>query len=675
MKKRNQNINNLPLKLALTFGISLFCSTLTFAQGNPLDPTGGGGGGEVIVDEPQNTGLPAIFEGEGLRLSIEQVDGNTGNIRGSLTMNGSVFPFNAQSTSASSFSGQFDASGQRFDFTAENDSQGNILFRTGSTTYRLQPANAGGGGGGDVPPPNPPAGNSIAGTWSGTASDTTDDGQPVTFPVKMTINSAGNGSITADVQSTVPYPTGDGQTVSVEITGRFTGRSSGNNRYELHTSNLTGKANGQTMPLGESGMRLELSADGKTINGWVGDDEEGWSPMQLQRQGRIVQPDPRPVVNDPHRQRTTVPQGTVEFEKVTLRDSGMDNMISHTFLKPKGWQVQGGQQWNPQLYKDFVHLNLAVTANDGRQMRVYPGGFYEDSNIYEVSQRMGLSQQSQRPQPGQPLMNGMSNMPVPQSASEYVSKILLPAHRPQATNVQVIGETDLPILKRQMDEMMKPLVQQMQIGDQQLRQMGGNVQTTMNAFAQRVRVSYTENGQSFEEDIYVTGWIMDAANDMFQNGMIVHQWNWMVIDPRGLRAPAGQLDQNTPLLESMHLSVQQDPKYMAVIMSIRNKIAKQEMDALIKRGEIARKGREEAWRIHQEGVRAQQVARDKNHDDFIDMIRDVDKFQDIDGSTVKLPSVYSNVYSNGNGGFIMTNDPIDPNDGSLERWERINPKR
>ncbi|MGI9012854.1 MAG: hypothetical protein ACR2GY_01230 [Phycisphaerales bacterium] len=668
-------MNYQTLFLSLIFATSVAFAPLAFAQGNPLDSSGGGGSNS---NQSKDDGLPAYFKGDGLMLSIEHVDPATGIISGQLSMSGNTYPYRGEPVTGKSFAGQFDAGGEKFDFSLENQPDGRVIFTTGQSNYRLAPTKPTGqsGGGQDTPTANV----AFIGDWAGSGQDVAENGQPLNFPVKISIAQSNRGSMTADFKSTVDYPVGNGQTVPVTISGQFSGSFSGGTSIELQAHEVTTQANGQSMSMGAQTLRLTIEQNATTLSGSVGNDTEGWTPIQLQRVNGPVS-----NINNTgggsggglnQNRNSTPPDPQVILEKVELRDPGMDNMVSHTLLKPKGWTVEGGQQWNPQLYQDFVHLNLAVSSNDGRQFRVYPGGVYEDSNIYEISAEMGATQGSQRPKPGQPLMNGKTHMPLQNSVSDYVTNILIPMHRPQAQNVRVVHAEQLPALRQQIDEVLAPVIANMQQGDEQLRQMGARVQTTFNSFAERVRITYQENGQNFDEEIWVLGTVMDNANDMFQNGQIVHMYNWTVMDPRSVRAPAGQLDAARPLIDAVSLSLQENPRYSAILMDIRARINKQEMDALIKRGEIARKGREDAWDIYQSGVQSKQASDERLHDSFNDMIQDIDKFHDTDGSSVRLPSLYSNVYSNGEGGYLLTNDPVlNPDDVTNQRWERINPAR
>lgn len=685
---------------ALLLVLSVTCGGLfepnAHAQGNPLDRPAGGGDDAAFE-------LPIYFEGDGLTVGIERIDEKTGQIAGRLMLGDNVFDYTAAYETETLVRGTFQAGEDSFEFTAEEDVKTAVItFTTGETTYRLRevktpteplpkpkPSNPldGGDGGGQPVQPQTPAnaeggGNAIIGTWKGSGTDQLEDGTPLTFPIELTIARSQDGGLTADLRSAVDYPVAPGEVVVVTVTGRFSGRApDAGAMVELHAADVTATAQGERASIGAQAIRLQ-PVQGTTVTGTMGNDRDGWTPIELEKQGG-ASPHVNPstsnnVPTDPTRDRQPVsaPQGTVVLEKVSLRDPGMDNIESHTLLKPQGWQVQGGQQWNVQAFRDFVHLNLRVTAPDGRELAVYPGGFYEDSNVYEISRQLGA--QVQPPQPGQVTGDGITHMPLPESASAYVTNVVIPTNRPGAQNVRVVTTTELPQIARQVEELMAPVMRNAERDDQQLRQMGAQIQRELSIIAERVRLAYTENGQAFEEDVWVVGSVQHTAQLLQQGMPMTHIYHWTMNDPRGVRAPAGQLDEARALIEAISLSIQRNPHYAAVIMDLQHKINMQQLDALARRGEIARQGREEAWNTYQKGVRKQQAAQIENNRKFLDYIRDVDHFRDTDGSTVNLPSLYSNVYSNGNGEYILTNEPTyDPNDdpNSLERWERINPAR
>ncbi|MEQ8765473.1 MAG: hypothetical protein RL885_16210 [Planctomycetota bacterium] len=654
------------LVLAVAFG---FAVDRTSAQDNPLDP-------------PKKIST-RYFEGDGLIVSLQRLEGTSGRVQGQIRLGDQVFPYTGTTSGESSFAGEFRAGDKKFAFTASRSEGEKWTFVTGSSSYSIEsvdrPSRPFPDASAQGRSPKAEPSGTFTGTWKGTGKDEADDGTPLTFPVTIDIVSSPQGELTAELRSTVDYPVGPGQTIPIEVTGRFTGRTASGAKVELSAREVLATTQGQSESLGAQTLRLEMSSDGR-MKGTVGNPVEGWTPLQLRREKVTAAPDRERAGDDrsdgsqnARRESAVALPARMVFEKVTLRDPGVNGMESHTLLKPKGWEVEGGPQWNPRAFRDFVHMSLRVRSGDGRELAVYPGGFYEDSDVYEIGARMGAT--GGRPKPGTVTTDGIVHMPLPESASDYVTQIVLPAHRPQARSVRVIDRTPLPDVEQRMRTVMEPVLEQAQRNDAQLRQMGANAQTTMSIVAERVRIAYEEAGRAFEEDVWVLGSVQRSAQQM-PNMPMVNTVHWIMTDPRGVRAPAGQLDPARPILEAISLSLQPNPRYSAVLMHLRNKINQQQLDALTKIGEINRRGQQEAWEIYQSGVKEQQASSDRLQESFNDYIRDVDDFQDVDGSSVKLPSLYSYVYSNGQGEYVLTNEPtFDPNDGASERWQRIDPDR
>lgn len=658
---------------SLLVALAIFLAAPAVAQGNPLDRK------QPPPTPDQALDLPVYFEGDGLIVSIERVDTSNGRVEGRVMLGENAFPHSGTVTPDGTITGAFVANGEEYDFTAVENDDDSVTFTTGDTSYTMQqvarPSRA-------LPAektrrtPERTASDVLTGEWRGTGTDQAEDGTPMTFTITLVITRTAQGSVAAELQSNVAYPVGNGQTVPIDLRGRFTGPAA-EGALELRSPEVTASANGQTDSLGAQTLRLQPKGGG-VISGRLGNDVEGWSHFEVRKQQT---PAPAGGPDDANQPRTTpnatpatAPQGTVVLEQVRLEDPGLNNMVSHTLLKPQGWQVQGGQQWTPQAFRDFVHLNLRVAAADGRGIAVYPGGFYEDSNIYEITAQMGG--RNMRPQPGQVLNSGIRHMPLPGSAGEYVTNVLFPINRPQATNLRVVNTTQLPPVQQQIEAMFAPVIENARRGDQQMRQMGGYSETTGSVLAERVRVAYQEQGQAFEEDVWVLGFIQLSAEKTQPDMPIVHTAHWTMFDSRGIRAPAGQLDRARPLLEAISLSIQENPRYAAVIMDLQQRINRQQIDTLRRRGEITRQAQEEAWATHQAGVRQREESNDRMHDHFMEYVQDIDRYQDVDGQTVKLPGLYSHVYSSGDGKYLLSNEPtLDPNDISQQRWERINPKR
>lgn len=540
-----------------------------------------------------------------------------------------------------------------------------------------------------------PAAGTIAGEWAGTMSEVMDDGQTMRSPISITLAEGSHGGCTADVRVDVRMPGQDGRMYDVRATGRFQGGvQNGRGSLRANDTTMTVLQTGETGSMGA--QQLEFTVSGGTISGRLGNDDEGWSEFQATRTspppGRpggsntggfgSHTPDPRghnayeeqswdsgrgasAELGRPVAARGEKSAASVTLEPVTLTDPTMGNAPSHTLLVPVGWQRRGGVRWNPpQLYQDMVHLDLRVSAPDGTGFGYYPGANYTWSDVYEINAMLGVPGSGPPPQPGQITSDGLMFMPMPQTTGDYVQSMLIPQQRPGATDVRVTEASEMPEVIATLREMLAPTMQSIQQNNAMMGQYGG--QMSMSPFADRVRVTYTENGQRFEEDVFVTGYVIVSQIPM-ANGQAATMARWGVEDVRTVRSPAGR-DANRAIADAASLSVRPDPKWLATVIDMRAQINKTVSDGIAERGRINRQAMEESFRRHQETVKAREASNDRLHHQFINYIRDVEDYRTPSGSVVQLPNQYNNAYMNGQGQVVMTNTPMSSTSG----WTQLN---
>ncbi len=530
----------------------------------------------------------------------------------------------------------------------------------------------------------------FSGSWSGTATEQMDDGSMGRSPIRLTVARTGDG-YSADIVLEMTMPMANGQMANIRATGQFRGAAqSGQLLMRASDTTMTITQTGESASLGP--QQLTAQVNGATMTGRIGSDYDGWTTFNATRQGgtnQIQRADPvreggqwggsggasrleRPRGNG----GGSVPSGgsapSVTLEPVTLRDQGMGNVTSHTLLAPKGWQVQGGPVWSrPELYQDFMHLNLRVTGPDGSALSVYPGGIYQWSDIYEINANAGLMDRTQIPRPGQTLPEGLTFMPMPQTTAGYALQHVIGKHRPNATNVQVVEAKELTDILAIAREQARGQYESIEQDNARTRQMGMGGGTQLTQFADKVRVTYQENGQAFEEELYVVGWAMMSQIAMAGNqGPMMSKAVWSVTDVSGARTPVGVANQR-PVVEAIGLSLRPDPRWQAMIIQLRNQIAKGVMDGIVKRGEINKAAMDAAWESHQQAVRSQSESTDRINTKFVNAMREVDDYASTDGTTVQLPSHYNNVYTDGQGGYILSDTIIE--DAYLTRINPVNP--
>lgn len=326
---------------------------------------------------------------------------------------------------------------------------------------------------------------------------------------------------------------------------------------------------------------------------------------------------------------------------VTLRDPQAGDIESHTLLLPEGWTLEGGPTWSPQTFRSFAHLDLRASGPDGLGISVYPGMMYShlEADLMPPIQPGGVD-------------NGTIFMPVPGTVMDYITEILLPQHRPGAQDVRIVDVAERPETYRMLEVITEPVFESVRQNDA----FTGS-QSEFQIVASQVRIAYTEDGAEYEEDLYLQGSVQQTLTSEFGLGDILRSL-WWIDDVSSVRAIAGTLDDAKPLLEPLRLSIRQTPEHAALITELHQRILRSEADSLRRAGEIWRDNQQEIIDIHAEAVASRQAASDEANHDFLNYIRETEDYEDLDGSRVTLPAYYDRVLSNGEGGYILTDDHL-----------------
>lgn len=354
----------------------------------------------------------------------------------------------------------------------------------------------------------------------------------------------------------------------------------------------------------------------------------------------------------------------VVMRKHSITDPGMNNAVANTILIPKGWTTEGGMiRPAPQLYSMPVLVDFKVKAPDGRQIHFFP------SLIFQFDFANGGGQNMQ------PTLEGNIYLPLPESPGQWLMDMAQLNPDPTINNLQLVSEEVVPDLTQQLQQMRAANYQQAQQSSQNNAWMG--LQTAYDTQATKVVITYTQNGQPFEETLFIVWqYNVDLKQGQLAWGM------WSIDMMRSLRGKPGTDYLNDPVMAAVIKSIQTNPawqqemnKYWAELARIRHKGAVQ---------------RNKDWQAHNQkmqsinndinniivGGHANRTAiRDAGYAKSIDAIRDETAYTNTAGETVKLPSFYDHVYSDGNGNYLLHNDALyEPNADpahSAHNWQRI----
>ena len=335
--------------------------------------------------------------------------------------------------------------------------------------------------------------------------------------------------------------------------------------------------------------------------------------------------------------------GTLRFRKVSVIDR--PDMIGgevETFLCPADWQVEGGIIWRENPTRP-------VTSH----LRVFnPGGLeqLESFPTLMFSYGAGLGPSTSFPI-GSNYM-GTEVRPPARNAIQYIKEILFPRYR-AGVGAELIGEQELP--------------QWAQAAAAQTEQSPG---TQIVFSAGRVRIAYTYAGQAVEEDLYCIVQTMSfgAAGRMSytQNGERAH----------GMRAARGQLDQKTPIMQTIVTSVQVNLQWFNKYTQVWQALYRMQMQRIKTAGRmsqiISQTHNEISDTMHQSWQR-RQASEDRIHKQWTQSMRGVEEYHNpIEGRPVELPGGYREAWINGNGEYILSDNPnFNPNVQAGGDWRKL----
>jgi hypothetical protein len=350
------------------------------------------------------------------------------------------------------------------------------------------------------------------------------------------------------------------------------------------------------------------------------------------------------------------PAAAVRFREHKFTDPGLHNMVAMTILAPSDWKMEGELMRLPvQYYNSPLAFDVKFTAPDGRQARFLPSMSFE----------FGSPQNNQRFQKLSPTQSGNLFYPLPESPGSWIAELARDYPAPGVTNFRVVSEQMIPDLTqklRQQNASVYQMIQQINLQDQQMRaQFGGgfSYQVSFDTQATKVEVAYEENGRRFRETILIN-WAVYAN---YLNGQL-NGGNWSVIEMRSARGPEGHDHLNDPQIMAVFQSARANPRWTAEMQrywqklaEIRNKGARDRQASWQKHNAKMQQIRNETTEIINSGWSERQAIQERGAERFRDVIMDEQAYRLPDGEKVKLPSFYDNAYTNGNGEYILSNDP------------------
>jgi hypothetical protein len=329
-------------------------------------------------------------------------------------------------------------------------------------------------------------------------------------------------------------------------------------------------------------------------------------------------------------------QGTpqaLKFTRLSVKDPGINNIEAVSFLIPSGWKAEGGVQWFPD-YSILANLLMRISdPQTGAAIEFLP-----------VQNFTWLTQMVVPMQPGTNYLGNILWQPIA-DVSQFIQMFYMPQALQHLQGARVVARDDLPKLAAEV-----------------ARSFGG--QSTVRSA--RVRYDYQAAGRPWEESVYCT-----LVYTNWQMGTL-----WSVHSAYSFRAPKGQLDRLTPLMNTTVSSARLSPEwyggYMYVQKLFQNRMNQSIKNAAAISATITRNS-EEIRRMYSESYRQRSESQDRISQSFSEYIRGVDTYKNpYEGRPVQLPSGYRDAWVNARGEYLMSNDAgFNPNVGDTSEWRRM----
>ena len=367
---------------------------------------------------------------------------------------------------------------------------------------------------------------------------------------------------------------------------------------------------------------------------------------------------------------SSTPAGALRLKQHTFKDPGPGSMPTHTVLVPEGWNVEGGGWFaNPTFYNVLPSHNITVTAPDGAKVELSPDLNFK---FFRANPNLGFHIPPQREgqaDSGYPVME----MPVgPQGYAHWIQTRGMPETYPDATNVRVLEVVPVPELYPAIQQIVGPMQRNAAQQNQQNQQYGMPGGSFADGAYYAAHVSFDRNGRSWEQlSIVGVYWLRSDYE-------VGRELWWGTLGTRTFTVPAGELQQRMPTLIAIADSARVTPQWSRMKNEHAAKLRGIAAQGAADIAEINRQGWEKVRQINQQTSdiivgNTSYKASDNAHRKYINSIHEVDDYADpTTGSTVQLPSGYSNVYSNGNNEYLLTNDVLtDPNTLGAGNWTQV----
>lgn len=375
-----------------------------------------------------------------------------------------------------------------------------------------------------------------------------------------------------------------------------------------------------------------------------------------------------PIVQTPVVQAQTapVPSEAAVFTEHVIQDAGRGNFPAFRFLVPQDWAVTGSvSPSGPALHSIPYVSEIRIEAPDGRFAAFIPHMEFGYSDLIQL-------------QPMQPY-EGRLYYRQPESLGAFAAQVLQLAPEQGITNFQVVSEDVMPQETESVRKFHARAYRDTENFNQREGPMVGQRQH-YDIHVRKLVARYNRDGKAIEETTIAS--ISSTAFTFATGAVKAAMWSMEVFSVGG---PAGSDYLNDPQLATVLRSKRVNPDWQYAIdqwyAGQRQKIiAEGAAKAALARKtwqNTRTRQSDDVLDISFKGWQKREGMKDAGQANQVNMIHERTTYATPAGQNVNLPSYYRNVYTDGQGTFVLHNNSnyqinTDPAFNSRD-WQRAQP--
>ncbi len=328
--------------------------------------------------------------------------------------------------------------------------------------------------------------------------------------------------------------------------------------------------------------------------------------------------------------------GTVRFERWQISDLMAGGAIAVRYLAPSGWQSTGVVEWLPQWQRLVNVQTRVVDPSTGLTIEWLP---VQDFIWFQAPAGLEAPIGSN--------YQGKAYVPPVTDPAQFVADFWMPGMLAHLQSATLVSSQQVPAVAAEFK-----------------LQFGGPA----DAAAYRLRYEYNQNGQPWQEDVSFA--LLYAGGPELTS--------WYVNYAYTVRAPKGELERSAGVASTIASSRLTTPEWEAVYRVTQRLFTQgiqQQMADTAAFGQLLAQHRAETQALQDQVTQERQASQDRIAQLNGEILSGVQTFVDpVNQTLVQLPNGGSSYWVNGQGEYVVTDQPgFDP--GSLGGgWQQLQPR-